>query len=187
MANTTFINEAYLKENSTVNVNLETKKLMPAINSAQDIFINDLIGSGLSLELQNQISASTLTVLNTTLLVNYIRPALLWYTLVKLLMSSLAKISDGGLLEYEAENQKQISLEKFKLIYDEVNNNAQYYGQRLTNYLMANSNSYPLFDNPGSNIDVIHPRHSSYIAGMYFPTDIDCDKMDGLNSTQSLL
>jgi len=69
-----FISTSYLIDNSPLNENLDPKLLKSAIKESQEIYIRDIIGSGIYDELQTQAFAGTLTHLNTTLLDSYIAP-----------------------------------------------------------------------------------------------------------------
>jgi hypothetical protein len=76
-----FISTTYLKDNTPLNENVDDKLLKSAIKEAQEIYIRDVIGSGIYNELQTQAYANTLTALNVTLLDSYIAPCVKYYTL----------------------------------------------------------------------------------------------------------
>jgi len=61
-----FISTTYLKDNTPLNENVDDKLLKSAIKEAQEIYIRDIIGSGIYNQLQTQAFAGTLTQLNTT-------------------------------------------------------------------------------------------------------------------------
>ena len=82
-----FISTSYLKDNTPLNENLDDKILKSSIKEAQEIYIRDIIGSGIYDELQTQAYAGTLTTDNTTLLDSYIAPCLKYYTLVESMTS----------------------------------------------------------------------------------------------------
>jgi hypothetical protein len=63
-----FISTSYLKDNTPLNENLDDKILKSSIKEAQEIYIRDIIGSGIYDELQTQAYGGTLTADNTTFL-----------------------------------------------------------------------------------------------------------------------
>ena len=52
---------------------------------------------------------------------------------------------------------------------------AEYYANRLREYLQANSTIYPLFFNPGSTIDTIRPHNTQIFGGIYLPPNYNED------------
>jgi hypothetical protein len=77
------ISTTYLKNESPINENVDDKLLKNAIKESQEIYIRDIIGSGLYNELQTQAFAGTLSANNTNLLDTYIAPCLKYYTLTE--------------------------------------------------------------------------------------------------------
>jgi hypothetical protein len=51
---------------------------------------------------------------------------------------------------------------------------AEYYANRLRDYLRTYTNDYPLFLNPGSTFDTIRPKNTAFVGGIYLPTSQDC-------------
>ena len=81
-----FISTTYLKDNTPLNENVDDKLLKSAIKEAQEIYIRDVIGSGIYNQLQTQAFANTLSALNVTLLDSYIAPCLKYYTLTEAML-----------------------------------------------------------------------------------------------------
>jgi hypothetical protein len=77
MANVLFISETFLKDNTLLHENIDFKYLRPVVLMCQDIHIQHKIGTTLYNELKTQITNSTLTAANLTLLEDYIQPSLL--------------------------------------------------------------------------------------------------------------
>ena len=63
-----FISVTFLKDNTPINENLDDKLLKSAIKEAQEVYIRDIIGSGIYDELQLQTFNGNVTADNTTLL-----------------------------------------------------------------------------------------------------------------------
>ena len=150
------IGTSYLKENTPLNENLDDKLLKSAIKEAQEIYIRDIIGS-------------TLTALNSTLLNNYVAPCLKYYTLVESMLPLTFKFLNKSVATRTAEFAQPIGTSELSLIEQRYRDKAEYYADRLRNYLKENTTDYPLYLNPGTGFDVIRPSNTAFLGGMYLP------------------
>lgn len=132
----------------------------------QQIEIKPLIGSGLYDEIEGQINNNTLTSLNSTLL-DLIKDALRMYVLSDGAMTFTYKFRNKGVVTMSSENSQPADLTSIIQLTQRFKDKAQVYAQRVTDYLCENSSSYPLYHNPGSGIDVIHPKNNNYSTGWY--------------------
>jgi len=168
-----FISTSYLKDNSAINENVDDKLLKSAIKEAQEIYIRDIIGSGLYDELQTQAFAGTLTANNTTLLDSYIAPCLKYYTITESMLPMTFKLMNKSVATRQAENATAITIDELTLIEQRFRDKAEYYGNRLRDYLRENTNTYPLFLNPGNGFDTIRPKNTAFYGGFYIGNDMD--------------
>ena len=162
-----FISEQALKENSIINENVDMKVLLPVIKLAQEKYMLPILGTGLYNELKTQITAATITVLNKTLLDDYIQPALIWWIMAEAPMPLTYKFMNKSVATRSSENANAASLNDLLKLEERFKDNAEWYSQRITNYLLQNIQSYPLYSNPGSGIDTIVPKKTMYSTGMY--------------------
>lgn len=166
-ANILFISEQTLKDRSLLQDNVDPKLIKPTIKQAQDMFIEPILGTGLYLELQDQINADDVTTLNATLLNNYITDCLCWYVASEMVMSLGFKLTNKNVLKKTSENSDVPSISELFDVMEYYKNKAEWYAQRITNYLCENNTDYPLYDNPGNGVDTIHPNITSYSNGFY--------------------
>lgn len=169
-----FITEKYLKENTPIDDNTDSKLLKMAMREAQDIYIRDLIGSGIYDELCDQINADTVTADNETLLKHYIQPALKYYVLYNSAQSMSFQLVNKGIVTRNSEFQSPADINAITSLMNAWKDRGEYYSERLTNYLIQNSSLYPLYLNPGSQTDTIHPKQSRLFGGMYLGEDDTC-------------
>lgn len=165
MATALFITEQYIKDNSIIDENLDMKYLTTTIDKCQRKYIKQILGSALYDELQTQINANTLTALNTTLLDSYIQDALMYYVMFEGISIFTYKITNKNILQKTAENAQTVDAEALSMLRDGYKNDAEYFSELATNYLIANSELYPLFLNPGNTYDTIHPNMDNYTCG----------------------
>lgn len=167
------MNPVEVKNNSYVDENVDDKLITTAIGIAQDLHILPHVGTGIFDELKTQIAAGTVTALNNTLLGTYIVPALRYWTLYELVEPMNYKLTNKAIMEKSSENSRPISPDKmFNSLKSKWENIAQWYTERLKKYLLENQTDYPLYLNPGTGVDIIHPtRESAFTGGWYLGDD----------------
>lgn len=166
-ANILFISEQVLKDRSLLQDNVDPKLIKPTIKQAQDMYIEPVLGTGLYRELQEQIADNDVSVLNKTLLDNYITDCLCWFVASEMVMSLGYKLTNKNVLKKTSENSETASISDLFDLMNYYKNKGEWYAQRITNYLCENNTDYPLYDNPGTGVDIIHPNNTSYSTGMY--------------------
>lgn len=162
-----FITEVHIKEVSIIDENIDAKLIQNAIREAQDIYVHPILGTGLYNELKTQISAGTLTALNTTLLDDYVKWSLIYWTLYTGVDIFTYKIRNKGIYKQTSENSNSIDLEETRRLMDSFRNKAEWYSERVTKYLLEYQTSYPLYINPGTTVDTIHPKKNNYTTDWY--------------------
>ena len=151
---------AYVEEN------YDNDQLRALIYDVQQMKILPLLGSGLYNEIDTQITANTLTSLNNTLL-DKIRPALRMYILSMGMEVFNYKIRNKGVQTFSSENAQPVGLTELDRLIRKYDDMAQVYAQRVSDYLRENATSYPLYDNPGTGFDTIHPDGVRYQVSFY--------------------
>lgn len=162
-----FMSADWLKENSPIDLNVDDKTLSGAIKEAQEIHIRDIIGSGLYDDLITEVSGGSVSADNQTLLNNYIRPCLKYYAIVEAIMPMTFKLMNKAVGKRSADNFEPVAQGDMTLIEQRFRDKAEYYSNRLTDFLHENQQTYPLFLNPGSGIDVIRPGGVQLFGGFY--------------------
>lgn len=167
-----FISEQALKDSSIINENVDMKLLLPTIKLAQEKYVLPILGTALYNELKTQITSATLTVLNETLLDDYIQPCLIWWIMAESPMPLTYKFMNKSVATRSSENANAASLNDLLKLEERFKDNAEWYSQRITNYLLENSTAYPLYLNPGNGIDTIVPKKTMYSTGMFLGNTI---------------
>ena len=106
-----FINPSVIKNTTYLDENIDEKYIRVAIETAQQLYIEPIIGSGIYDQLQTQINAGTLTALNTTLLTDAIQPALEYWTLHELIEPLLYKFNNKNIAKKTSDNSNPINLD----------------------------------------------------------------------------
>jgi hypothetical protein len=168
-----FISSTFLKEHTPINENVDDKILKNAIQEAQEIYIRDVVGSGIYNQLQTQAFNNTLSTANKTLLDSYIAPCLKYYTLTESMLPMTFKMLNKTLGTRTSDNTQPVTIDEMTMVERRYRDKAEYYAQRLREFLQANSTIYPLYFNPGSTIDTIRPHNTQLFGGIYLPPDYD--------------
>jgi len=160
-----FIDPEYLKNNTFLNGSVEDSYLRPAMNLAQDKWISPYLGDNLYSKLKTDVENSTLTGDYLTLVRDYIRPALAWWTVVEYMPNALNKIDNSGIVQRTSEDVQPASSADATRLQEQARQSAHYYTEIMWRYLCHNSD---LFDEYSENTnEQRHPiRFKSSYNGM---------------------
>lgn len=162
-----FISEDYLKESSVVDENVDTRYIKRAIIRAQDITLQETIGTDLLNELKDQVENNTLTAANTTLLNSYILPFLTPTAAHEVVITAQIKIRNKGVVKMSSEDAQPVTTNELMMIIDLIKNEAQFHGERLRKYLLDNSTTFPLFLNGNTDLWKIRPIRTAYQSSLF--------------------
>ena len=166
------ISENYLKEYTNINKNVDMTILTPILQEVQDFYIIPLLGSNLYNEVLGQVTTSTVTALNQTLL-DLVVPCMLHYAKMEAMPDMKYRLMNKGVMIKNSENSSAADLSEIQFLMDRSKNKAEIYAQRVTNYLNRYVSSYPLYI---SNVerDEIMPNRNNFTSGIMID-DHDCD------------
>ena len=174
-----FVSEDTLKKSTTINGNVDAELLLPYIKVAQDIHIHQLLGTDLYDKLAALITANTMADAANddyeTLIDKYVQPVLIHYSLYESLPFLTYKIMNKDLVRKISETSSPASLEDLKFIRNIVLNTAEYYAQRLVDWLKNNSDKYPEY-NSNSGAD-LSPSKEAYFSGMNLGYDMQSTRI----------
>lgn len=174
-----FISALRLKEMSSIHENVDDTLITPVILDCQDMYIQPIIGTSLYNELKDQITNDTVTVLNTTLLASYVIPCLISYVKYESVTELNFKFTNKNVSKKSSDNSEPLSTDDSIFLMNKLKDKAEWRAQRITHYLTEYSNSYPLYLNGGSGLDIIQPSLSNYTCGLVLDdTECGCDKQN---------
>jgi hypothetical protein len=150
MTTTLIISEEKLREFTDINDNLDSKLLMNAVREAQDIYLQRLTGTSLYEYILNEIDANTLSGNYKKLVDDFIQPYLIYASYWEALDAIYTRPRNNGLLQPTGgENSEKADGTWYNRKREMANNKMQYYGERLTNYLIQEQNQFPQLDDNG--------------------------------------
>jgi hypothetical protein len=137
-----FISESYIRENTVLNQNLDIKDIVNNINVAQDMYIQPILGTNFYDELLTKYNDQTLTADETTLVL-HIKPGLAYRASEMSLPFIQYQIKNKGPQTQSGDNSESVDNSILLYLRNELVNRAEFYEQRLVNYLSDNKD---LFD-----------------------------------------
>ena len=161
-AQVSFIDSDYIKAYSQVGGNVDEKYFISAIITAQDKYIQPILGTNLFKDLQSNIDSLSGANSNyPTLMDDYIRMVTMRWTLVELYPYLSNKLLNSSIAQISGDNASPISKAEVGSLIGIERNNAQFYSERLIDYLQANLNLFPKYNSTTSN-DQMVPMFSAY-------------------------
>tara|TARA_R110000737_G_scaffold36188_1_gene55551 strand:- start:680 stop:1195 length:516 start_codon:yes stop_codon:yes gene_type:complete len=157
----------YYKRNSVVNLNVDEELIHPQIIKAQNMNIERILGSDLFNIVLAEITAQTYTARITTLLEDYIQPALVEWVTYTALPYLNYKFTNKSISKKSSDNSEPSELNEVNFLRQDIRDDAEYLSERMTKFLEANETTYPEYNNGNTECDDIKPTKVNFINGIY--------------------
>ena len=164
MAYVLFISEEKLKDSTAINLNVDVNLLLPYLRQSQKLYVETKLGTDLTQKLKDEITAGTLAGAYKTLVDDYIGDMLPNWAFYHAIPFLRFKIENGNIYSKSSENGTALSIAEAQHLREEVRNTAEYYTERMIDYVRNNTSSFPEY-NTNSGADV-SPDSNAYYAGM---------------------
>ena len=149
---------------TAMNGNVDTDKFIQYIKIAQDIHVQNYLGTDLLQAIQVKIIADTLIGDYLDLVTNYIKPMLIHWAMVEFLPFSAYTVANKGVFKHSSENAENVSKEEVDFLIEKERTTAQYYTDRFIDYMSFNaSTKFPEYYS--NNNEDVFPDKSSDFAG----------------------
>ena len=163
-----FISEAKLKDSTAINLNVDVELLLPYVRQAQKLYVETKLGTDLNQKLKDLIVAGTVGNVGNeaykTLLDDYIGDMLPNWAFYHAVPFLRFKIENGNIYSKTSETGTALSTEESQHLREEVRNTAEYYTERMIDYICNNTSSFPEYStNTGADVN---PDSNAYYNGM---------------------
>jgi len=135
MATTLFITPNDLKQNSIINGNVDVDLFLNFIKIAQQMHVQNYLGTQLYNSITNKITNNTLSGDYLNLVTDYIQPMLIHYSLIDYLPFANYQIRNGGVFKHKTENSESTTKEELDLLVQKHRTFADFYSQRFVDYM----------------------------------------------------
>tara|TARA_R100000152_G_C6775719_1_gene204311 strand:+ start:210 stop:776 length:567 start_codon:yes stop_codon:yes gene_type:complete len=159
-----FISENRIKDSTAIAGNVSIEYIKPYIRVAQKKYIETKLGTDLFAKLQADITAGSLSGVYKTLVDDYIQDALVHWSFYECLPFLRYKVMNNNVVSKTAENSTALSREEAQDLREEIRNTAEFYTERLIDFIKNNTADYPEYStNSGSDVS---PDKNAFYSGM---------------------
>lgn len=160
MATALLVTTDDLKENTIIDGNVDTSKFIQFMRIAQEVHIQNYLGTSLYRAIQTKILADNLTGDYLDLVNNYLKDMVIYFAMVDYVPFSAYQISNGGVYKHRSENSDTATKEEIDALTEKYRQFAQFFTRRFLDYICDNSSKFPEYN-------------SSTQSDMYPSTDAD--------------
>ena len=165
MAQALFVTREDIVKFTALNGNIDTDKFIQWVKVAQDIHIQNYLGTKLFNKINDAIVANNLANPYLMLLNVYIKPMVIHWTMVEYLPFAAYTIANKGVFKHGSENSTNVEKTEVDFLVEKERSIAQNYTRRFIDYMTFNQSSFPEY-NLNSNADV-YPEKEANFGGWY--------------------
>jgi hypothetical protein len=141
MATALFIKRADLVKNTALSGNVDTDKFIQFIKLAQEIHVQNYLGTDLYDKISSDIVAGSLSGDYLELVNEYIQPMLIHFAMAEYLPFAAYTISNGGVYKHSSENSTQPLKQEIDSLIAKERDYAEYYTNRFIEHMSFNAGS----------------------------------------------
>lgn len=161
MATALFISRTDLVKNTILDGNVDTDKFIQFIKIAQEIHIQNFLGTDLYNKISADIIANSLSGNYLTLVNKYVQPMLIHYAMVDYLPFAAYQVKNAGVFKHISENAESVSKTEVDYLVNKEREFAEYYTRRMIDYVTFNISNFPEY-NTNNNEDVYPSKDSLF-------------------------
>jgi len=159
-----FVSENKIKDSTALGGNIDNEFIVPYLKVAQKKYIETKLGTDLFEKLQSDITAGSLAGVYQTLVDDYIQDALVHWGFYECLPFLRVRVANNGIGVKTSENLESLSQQDLHTLREEIRNTAEFYTERLVDYLCNNNSSYPEYStNTGADVN---PDKNVFYSGL---------------------
>ena len=165
MAEALLISRNDIVKFTALNGNIDTDSFIQWIKVAQDIHIQNYLGTNLLEKIKKDIINNTLANPYLSLLTTYVKPMLIHWAMVEYLPFSAYTIANKGVFKHTSENATSVEKNEVDFLVEKERMIAQNYTERFITYINFNNSSFPEYST-NSNADMF-PSTQNNFTGWY--------------------
>lgn len=141
MATALFIRTSDIVKHTALSGSVDSNKFLQFVQLAQEIHVQNLLGSDLYDKISADIIANSLTGDYKILTDSYLKPLLIHFGMVEYLPFSAYSIANGGVFKHSPQSSDVASKEEIDSLIQKHRDYASYYSSRLVDYLCSYASS----------------------------------------------
>jgi hypothetical protein len=162
MAQALFVSRDEIVKFTALNGNIDVDNFVQWVKVAQDIHIQNYLGTKLFKKINDDIVAGTLTSNYLSLTNVYVKPMLVHWAMVEFLPFAAYTIANKGVYKHNSENSDTVSKEEVDFLVEKERSIAENYTRRFIDYMSFNNSLFPEY-NTNSNADVYPDKESQFL------------------------
>lgn len=159
------VSENRMKDWTALDNNTRVEEITPFIINAQDVYLQDTLGTKFYTRLKDGIINADLTPDEEHILNEYIAPTLMQYALYLMLPTIKYKIVEKGILSGTSEETGATTLDELKYLRQSTLDLAEFYNKRLLEFLIDNPGMFEFYTSPGTK-GMYPNRRNPYFSGL---------------------
>jgi hypothetical protein len=171
--NVLLITEQKLKDFTAINDNVDTTELRFAIQTAQNIFLQETLGTNLFEYILKLVKDGDIDLIQyddyKELLNNFIQPMLIQYSYYLSLDNFFVKFMNIGLVQNRSEQGNPIDIRTLTYLKNNAKNLAEFQDNLLRRHLVFNSWKYPQYTLTSNNGDLIPEFTGAFKSNVILP------------------
>lgn len=179
MAFQSFVSEDYLKSTTPISRNLDIAEILPFLEDAELMTIREIIGKPLYDDIKAKFIAQTLSGDEITL-VSYIKKAVCWRASELSIPFLNVKIKQKGPVKMRGDYEEPATLADVKYLREELRTKADYYEERLLEYICKNSTSFPLYSTTDEESNIVPTAETRFDSDIYIDDDFNINRYNYL-------
>jgi hypothetical protein len=154
MATVLFITPKDLKNNTILNGNVDTDMFIQFVKIAQQMHVQNYLGTQLYNTITTKIQTNTLTGDYLNLVTDYVQPMLIHFAMVDYIPFANYQIRNGGVFKHSSENSESVTKDELDILTQKHRSFADFYAKRFVDYMgiFASSLFPEYFQNKNDNM-----------------------------------
>ena len=161
MAQVLFVSPADVIKRTGINGNVDRDQMIQFIKIAQDIHIQNILGTNLFNKIAADIEADSLSGNYLTLFTDYIQDMVIHWAAIEILPYIHYKVANGGIYTKSAENGENITKQDLDYLVQKERDIAEHYSRRFVDHMAYYSSRYPEY-NTSSNDDMYPSKNQTF-------------------------
>lgn len=146
---------------TALNGNVDTDNFIQWVKVAQDIHIQNYLGTDLIQRIQTDIINNTLSGDYLNLVVTYVKPMLIHFAMMEYLPFAAYTIANKGVYKHNSENSTNVEKNEIDYLVEKERSIAQHYTERFIDYMSFNQSLFPEY-NSNSNGNMYPDTQNNY-------------------------
>lgn len=161
MAQVLFVSPSDVIKRTGINGNVDRDQMIQFIKIAQDIHIQNILGTKLFKKIASDIEGDTLTGNYLTLFTDYIQDMVIHWAAIEILPYIHYKVANGGIYTKSSENGENITKQDLDYLVQKERDIAEHYSRRFVDHMAYYSSRYPEY-NTSSNDDMYPSKNQNF-------------------------